>query len=756
MKIWLLTSEFPPDFGGGIATYCRQYADSLASEGHAVTVFARATATHAPLMEERDGYRVIRVPVDTTAELAQVSDHWHHFSYCLAETVLQQLASETSLPDQIEFQDYGGIGYYLTKRKLLGEPLLTRIQLAMFCHTPVFELAEINQDPTYRFPEYWLGRMEKFCLLGADAIFAPSHFLAERLQPLTSKPITVLHLPYKLGDLPTPPAKTTDLLFVGRAEYRKGLLQFLEGMEILWRAGHQIRLRAIGGDTTWGVRGISMKSVIRSKYRTFIDEGLLRLDDPMDPEKVQTEVQAARAVVVPSLYENFPYVCIEALAAEIPVIGSRSGGHAELIGDDGSCGLLFDIGDAKSVAHAVLAIADKSPGELAAMGRAGRQRVAEMCDPKTFVANRVAMAAVAVPVPTTYPFANDREDFASKPPPPAAGPVRKGMLSVVIPYFNMGDFVEETLQSVLSSTYRNIEVVIVNDGSTSPGSLEVLEKIRARQHPVPVRVLDTENRGLALARNAGVAAAVGEFVTFIDADDVVDPTYYSKCIDLLQRYDNVSFVYSWVRYFGESEGIWINFDTDFPYFLCANMLAAFLVARTTAVLSAGANREEMRYGMEDYDAWLRMAAQGYRGVSLPQFLSLYRVRSNSMARQMGSSTVLRMYETLVRGNAEVFRRWGPEVALLLYSNGPGRMWNTPSRTYPPLTYGVISTENPAVRSLASTFSNNEKQAVLDVINDPVVVAIGKFVLRNNLHRPALTVTRGAGRLVRWWRRIRRR
>lgn len=96
------------------------------------------------------------------------------------------------------------------------------------------------------------------------------------------------------------------------------------------------------------------------------------------------------------------------------------------------------------------------------------------------------------------------------------------MISVIIPVYNVENYLEECLKSVQTQTYTNIEVILVNDGSTDKSKLicERYCKEDSRFH-----LLNQENQGLSAARNNGVAASTGEFIVFVDSDDIILPKY---------------------------------------------------------------------------------------------------------------------------------------------------------------------------------------------------------------------------------------
>ena len=98
----------------------------------------------------------------------------------------------------------------------------------------------------------------------------------------------------------------------------------------------------------------------------------------------------------------------------------------------------------------------------------------------------------------------------------------KPLISVIIPVYNTEAYLERCLVSVLSNTYRDLEVICINDGSTD-GSLEILNAF-ARQDE-RVTVIDKKNGGLSAARNDGLRRATGEWIAFIDSDDWIHPRY---------------------------------------------------------------------------------------------------------------------------------------------------------------------------------------------------------------------------------------
>ena len=102
------------------------------------------------------------------------------------------------------------------------------------------------------------------------------------------------------------------------------------------------------------------------------------------------------------------------------------------------------------------------------------------------------------------------------------------IVSVVIPVYNVEQYLEECLESILTQSYRDLEVICVNDGSTD-GSADILEQFRCRDSRL--RVITIENQGVAVARNIGIEAAAGKYIYFVDSDDYILPGSLEKMVE---------------------------------------------------------------------------------------------------------------------------------------------------------------------------------------------------------------------------------
>jgi glycosyltransferase involved in cell wall biosynthesis len=154
----------------------------------------------------------------------------------------------------------------------------------------------------------------------------------------------------------------------------------------------------------------------------------------------------------------------------------------------------------------------------------------------------------------------------------------KPLVSVVIPCYNYGEYLEDAVASVLAQTLQDFEILVVNDGSTEPKTLEVLNSL-----PKPkTQVIHQDNKGLPAARNKGIAAARGKYICPLDADDMLGNTYLEKVICLLEAHPDLGFAYSWVRRFGLAHGVWRQPAYNFRSLLINNHISASAVFRKSA------------------------------------------------------------------------------------------------------------------------------------------------------------------------------
>lgn len=695
MNIWILTSETPHFWAGGIARYVDNFSRAAAAAGHGITVISRGEERRSRRMP--GGYRlhefVHRYEAARTVDPEIEPDAhpgwpYNNMAYfpALSHQYLEEvevLAGEDGPPDIIECQDYAALGYFLLQARLTRPGFLEGTPVVLHLHTPDFAVQEVNQYPRYKLPDYWIGRMERAAIRMADAVLAPSGFIASEIgRWLEGDPPAVTVIPYPWAGAPTgaatgpAPGIENRLICPGRIELRKGVEPLLAACEELWREGAGFVLEMAGGDVHTPLKGGSLKAYLEKRYRHRIESGNLAFHGSLTHEECLHRMNEATAVVIPSLWENFPNTCIEAMALGKLVVASTSGGQAEMLGQSNPAGILFQHDEPDDLKEALARALRTSAAQRAALGQAAQERIARLCHPDEVVPRRIThfREVIAAAGPRSrYPFSNRRLREGPTAPPLSPDP----LVSVVIPYYNLGPFVAECVESVLASEEVRIEVLLVNDGSTDAGSIRELDIIREAGHP-GLRVLDIPNGGLANARNVGAAAATGELVAFVDADDTIGPGFLHRAVEVLRRYSNVHLVCSWVRFFGEGKGIWHSWTFDLPYLLCHNQLVPIAVVRRETFLRHGRNKPHIVYGLEDYESWISLAEAGCGGVAIPEPLVQYRIRSNSMFKVIEPDKKLYLYDLISHEHPDLYREYGLELFNLQNANGPAYGWDQPT------------------------------------------------------------------------------
>ena len=743
MRYWLLTTEYPPFYGGGIATYSFHTAKMLSLNGHEVTVFVPDyRISEKFLVEEIDKIRVIRFKTGKSTvyeHLGYVSALSYQFSEFLEEWIKKE-----EKPDVIESQEYLGISYFLLQKKYLLWKEFRDIPIILTLHTPKFLCDIWNQTPLYKFPNFWIGEMERFCIKSADAIISPSYFLINVLRnyiELDEKKIFIIRNPYHFEENKylSNEEKENKVIFLGRLEYRKGCVQLLSYMSNLWDKGLEIPLILIGGDTFFYPKSLMMSEYLKKKYQRYFEKNLVEWRGAVEPNKLSLILSKIKLGVVPSLMENFPYVALELLSQGIITLVSDSGGHAEVI-EDGLNGFIFSHKNSKSFEEKILRAINLSEEERKNFVEHARNQVKKMCSYELVYPKKIEAIERTLKFKKetrVFPFIRDipQQDFSEEKLPKNYHE-EQGLLSVIIPYYNIGRYVRDAIDSAVKSTYPYKEVIIVNDGSDDPESIAVLYQI---EKEYPVRIINKQNEGLARARNTGALYAKGEFITFLDADDMVDPEYYENAINILKHYKNVDFVGCWEEYFEGAKGIWPTWAPEPPYLLVHNTInSQGIIIRKKTFLLFGLNDPEMEYGLEDYEAVVRMVSKGCKGVVIPKPLFKYRVRKASMLREIPRDGMIYLYNLLVNKNSEIFKQYAIDVINLLNANGPGYLYDNPTWELPPVGFVSKSSEK-SIEDIDNWETSKTpplelKQKMLELWENPWFRRMVKLFFKLRLHK----------------------
>jgi len=223
-------------------------------------------------------------------------------------------------------------------------------------------------------------------------------------------------------------------------------------------------------------------------------------------------------------------------------------------------------------------------------------------------------------------------------------------VSVIIPCYNLGEYLDEAVDSVLSQTYKDFEVIIINDGSTDEHTNELLRNYDKDK----CSVYHTVNQGLPAARNYGIRKSSGEYICCLDADDKYDPGFLAKTVAILEEDTgyNTGIVTTWVNVFGEEFFIWKTGEFNIPDLLYCNVIHVASLFRKRCWEEVNGYALNLN-GYQDWSFWLSIVGKGYFWSLINEPLFYYRKRKNSMVKGSDARR-LDLFKTIMSNNIDLY------------------------------------------------------------------------------------------------------
>jgi glycosyltransferase involved in cell wall biosynthesis len=244
------------------------------------------------------------------------------------------------------------------------------------------------------------------------------------------------------------------------------------------------------------------------------------------------------------------------------------------------------------------------------------------------------------------------------------------LVSIVIPAYNAAGFITKTLETVLSQTSRDWELIVVDDGSADATAETVASFIR--QHGVRGRCMTQANRGIAGARNAGIHAATGQYVAFLDHDDVWYPQKLERVLAVFERHPDVGVVCHDEHVTQQGCVVSTNRSGSYPHDLHESLLlngnclspSATVVRRSVLLETGGFNESAELHTVEDYDLWIRLS-RVTRCYRLNEVLGEYVHRPTSAIRnvEVHYQNMIRMVEGHIRADFGPHPSWANRLRI---------------------------------------------------------------------------------------------
>lgn len=218
--------------------------------------------------------------------------------------------------------------------------------------------------------------------------------------------------------------------------------------------------------------------------------------------------------------------------------------------------------------------------------------------------------------------------------------------SIIVTTYNFELYARAAAESALNQSEADKEVILVDDGSTD-GTVQAVRDLPN------VTILQQSNAGVAAARRTGFNASRGEFIVFLDGDDLLEPDYLRDTHDCLMRHDGAAFCYTWMRCFGARDDLMTlrAFDEE-VLILEGNYIGIGALQRREIFEQVGGFGQLPSH--EDWDYWIGAVDQGFKGVLLEKALYLYRQHQSGASRNYDWETHGRELKRLMRKRHPAF------------------------------------------------------------------------------------------------------
>ncbi|MGG3926630.1 glycosyltransferase family A protein [Metabacillus fastidiosus] len=193
------------------------------------------------------------------------------------------------------------------------------------------------------------------------------------------------------------------------------------------------------------------------------------------------------------------------------------------------------------------------------------------------------------------------------------------LVTIVIPCYNYGKYVNASIDSLLNSTFQDIEIIVVDDGSTDEQTIEILDQLNRPK----TRLIRQENQGLPAVRNRAIGEAKGKYIISLDPGDKIHPTFMEKAFWIMEVYPIIGFVSSGLRAVGTENWEFIPGPYNFYTELHQNIVCGHAMFRKQGWEDVGGYKKMHVMGYEDWNFWISLGESGWIGYLIPEILFSY-------------------------------------------------------------------------------------------------------------------------------------
>lgn len=227
---------------------------------------------------------------------------------------------------------------------------------------------------------------------------------------------------------------------------------------------------------------------------------------------------------------------------------------------------------------------------------------------------------------------------------------KEPLVSILMPIYNYGNRINQTLNSVFNQDYTNFEIILVDDGSTDEF---VKTKLKQLENVEKIKVVYKENGGPSSARNEAFRHSKGEYILPLDSDDMILDGYIRSCVNILTKNKDISPVYCDTHHVGQTQGVETRPEWSKERLLQGPFIVNCSMFHRESFEKVNGYDEEM-VGWEDYDMWIRMMKEGYVGKRIPKPLFVYfHHEKDGTVSTEANKNHMELYQRIITKNFDV-------------------------------------------------------------------------------------------------------
>ncbi len=662
LRICILTQDFVgPVKNGGIGTAYTYAARSLASAGHEVTVlYTINSCVDKTLGYWSDYYRELGINFVASGE-PEVSIQkgptagGMHTPY----RAYEWLKKRDGDFDIVHASEWCANAYLCLQAKQTGLHF-QGTKFVIKCSSPTLWNHIGNAQPIADIKTLTTMFMERRSVEMADYVICGSQYLLNWMEDQGyDLPEGVTYVQpniFPVEDLVARKFNQLDnvkeLVFFGRLEPRKGIHFFIDALI-------QLKARGVFNENA-DIPQITFLGKPRAGFN--FKKQLARLESQLEikatvlSDKHQQEALAylseegsGRVAVMPSLMDNSPFGVYECLSLGIPFITSDAGGGHELISSEDKVDVLFS----------------PTPSSLSSCIEKILTKGCVVATPSFDFSQNIADWM------QWHLWAADQEGL----PPVDEVENKSPLVTVCMAHHNRGPLLNNAIESIQAQSYENVEIVIVDDGSTDDAAIAILDEIENRQYRFPVRVVRQRNKYLGAVRNKGISKANGEFILFMDDDNEAKPSEIETFVRVA-KFSKAEIMTCWSDSFSSERPIASNGNNRRIVFHGENLAMALVrnpygdsncFAKKDALLKLGGFSEHYKVGLDDSEFFTRAILSGMKVLLVPEALYWYRINEVRMRHNQYN-----LYAGRVRMSDPYVQGLHPDLAnVVRYAQGMG-------------------------------------------------------------------------------------